>query len=115
MPPKPPRPCIEAGNCATPQKHEHAHAPPGVNLPEPLAIPALAVCVDIAADIIAVADAWATVAIVFAIMELVGMADDAATKPAVVPVPFCAMAICLNISWVLFAVGLMEKTIPFPQ
>jgi hypothetical protein len=32
-----------------------------------------------------------------------------------VPVPFCAIAICWNMAWVLLAVGLMEKVIPFPQ
>lgn len=31
------------------------------------------------------------------------------------PVPFCEMAICWNMAWVLLAVGLMEKVIPFPQ
>jgi hypothetical protein len=34
---------------------------------------------------------------------------------AVVPVPFCAIAICWNSAWVLLAVGLIEKVIPFPQ
>ena len=31
------------------------------------------------------------------------------------PVPFCAIAICSNMAWVLLAVALMEKVIPFPQ
>jgi hypothetical protein len=31
------------------------------------------------------------------------------------PVPFWAMAICWNIAWVLFAVGLIENVIPLPQ
>lgn len=31
------------------------------------------------------------------------------------PVPFCAMAIDWNMAWVLAAVGLMEKVMPFPQ
>jgi len=31
------------------------------------------------------------------------------------PVPFWAMAICWNMAWVLLAVGLMEKVMPFPQ
>lgn len=35
--------------------------------------------------------------------------------PVAVPVPFCAMAICWNMAWVLLAVGLMEKVMPFPQ
>lgn len=35
---------------------------------------------------------------------------------AVAPaVPFCCMAICMNISWDLSAVGLMLKVMPFPQ
>ena len=34
---------------------------------------------------------------------------------AVAPVPFCAIAICWNMAWVLLAVGLIEKVIPFPQ
>jgi hypothetical protein len=31
------------------------------------------------------------------------------------PVPFCAMAICSNIAWVLLAVGLIENVMPLPQ
>ena len=31
------------------------------------------------------------------------------------PVPFWAMAICWKSAWVLDAVGLMEKVMPFPQ
>lgn len=38
-----------------------------------------------------------------------------ATMPAVEPVPFCAIAICSNIAWVLLAVGLIENVMPFPQ
>ena len=30
-------------------------------------------------------------------------------------VPFCMMAFWVNMSWVLSAVGLTEKTIPSPQ
>lgn len=41
--------------------------------------------------------------------------DDPPVIGDAVPVPFCAIAICLNIACVLFAVGLMEKVIPFPQ
>lgn len=33
----------------------------------------------------------------------------------IIPVPFCAIANSLKLAWVLAAVGLMEKTIPFPQ
>jgi hypothetical protein len=41
--------------------------------------------------------------------------DAEATIPAVEPVPFCAMAICSNIAWVLLAVGLIENVMPLPQ
>jgi hypothetical protein len=30
-------------------------------------------------------------------------------------VPFCEIAICWNIAWVFWAVGLIENVIPFPQ
>jgi len=42
-------------------------------------------------------------------------ADELPVIPLAVPVPFCAIAICSNMAWVLLAVGLMEKVIPFPQ
>jgi hypothetical protein len=51
-------------------------------------------------------------------LEAGGAAAEDAVPPVMgdaVPVPFCAMAICLNMAWVLLAVGLMEKVIPFPQ
>jgi hypothetical protein len=47
-----------------------------------------------------------------------GAAAEEAVPPVMapaVPVPFCAIAICWNMAWVLLAVGLMEKVIPFPQ
>jgi len=47
-----------------------------------------------------------------------GAAEADAAPPAIgetVPVPFWAIAICWNMAWVLLAVGLMEKVIPFPQ
>jgi hypothetical protein len=115
MPPKPSSPCTEEGKLATPQKHEQEHASPVPVNPEPIVIPPpelelTALCDGATADIIEVADAAATVAIVVA-----AIGAFVATMPAVVPVPFCAMAICLNISWVLLAVGLIEKTMPFPQ
>ena len=42
-------------------------------------------------------------------------AADPPAMGATEPVPFCAMAICSNMAWVLLAVGLIEKVIPFPQ
>lgn len=51
-------------------------------------------------------------------LEAGGATAEDAVPPVIgdaVPVPFCAMAICWNIAWVLLAVGLMEKVIPFPQ
>lgn len=69
--------------------------------PEPMAMPGLeltAVCVATAEDITDVTAPAGMVVNVLAITELVAAAADVATRPAVVPVPFCAIAICLNIS-----------------
>lgn len=68
-----------------------------------------------AAEAAAVAALVARVVAVRATVVATAVADPDAAIPAVEPVPFCAMAICWNIAWVLLAVGLMEKVIPFPQ
>lgn len=97
MPPIPSRPCTDEGKLATPQKQEHEQASPVPVNPEPMVIPLLleltALCDAVAVDFTEVADAIATVVIV-----VPAMAADVATMPAVVPVPFWAIAICLNIS-----------------
>jgi hypothetical protein len=64
----------------------------------------------VAAGATLVIHANATGAIVVAGAEV-----PVATMPAVVPQPFCIIAICLNISWVLLAAGWIEKVMPCPQ
>ncbi len=86
------------GKAATPQRHEHEHESP-TTVPDPATmVPVLAVEVAAATETV--------------------VADDLAAPPAmtaVLPVPFCWMAICWKSAWVLFIVGLIEKVMPFPQ
>jgi hypothetical protein len=56
----------------------------------------------------------AAVAAAAAVVEMVVEAVPP-TITAVVPVLFCAIAMAWNSAWVLLAVGLIEKVIPFPQ
>jgi len=110
MPPKPPIPCWALGKAAVPQRQEHSHAPEVLIVPVPETIePELELELWMAAAD-AVAEATETV--------VAAEAATLAVPPAItaaVPVPFCAMAICWKSAWVLLAVGLIEKVIPFPQ
>lgn len=102
IPPNIPTPCTAAsGKAACPHRQLQEHVPAALVVPVPEATVATA----------AAAEAM-----------LLGVA---ASEPAlegvppwialVAPVPFCATAIALNVACVLSAVGLMLKTIPFPQ
>lgn len=91
------------GNAATPQRTWQVHAPPAAVVPWPVTIEAVLL---------------AAAAVAEAATEAVVAVAGAALPPAmgaVVPVPFWAIAMLWNIAWVLLAVGLMEKVIPFPQ
>lgn len=103
------------GKAATPHRQEQVQAPPDAVVPVPgtILVPAAAPAAGAAAALPAAPAAVAMVA-----AGAAGAAGAAAAPPAiglVVPVPFWAMAWDLNVAWVLSAVGLMEKVIPFPQ
>jgi hypothetical protein len=71
-----------------------------------------------AKDELAVAVATSLAAATELTVEAGGTATAELVDPVMVdavPVPFWAMAICSKSAWVLFAVGLMEKVMPFPQ
>jgi len=114
MPPNAPIPwTAELGKAAVPQRHAQLHAPPTL-VPVPVAM----VTVDpllLSSDPLepeetsVAADTEAVDKVVAAVLGV------PPTMAAAVPVPFCAMAICSNMAWVLLAVGLMEKVMPFPQ
>lgn len=100
MPPKLPMPCWAAiGNCATPQRQEHWQLPDPSVVPVPLAM-------EVAAGGAAATDVAAGGAAAAA--ELAGGAAPAA-------VPFCCIAMAMNIAWLFAAVGLMLKVMPMPQ
>lgn len=89
----------------TPQRHEHEHTPSVV-----APVPGVTVATAAGGADDAGGAATAVVAVAAG-----GADDEPPTIGAAVPVPFWAMASCSNIAWVLLAVGLMEKVIPFPQ
>lgn len=60
---------------------------------------------------VVIAGCGATAAIVDATIMLVMLL----LIPMAPAVPFCWIAICMNIAWLLSAVGLMLKVIPLPQ
>jgi hypothetical protein len=78
--------------------------------PVPVAIPLLAgaaaAALVFAGGAAAAVDAAGGAAAALAVDPVMGDAD---------PVPFCEIAICWNIAWVFWAVGLIENVIPFPQ
>lgn len=103
IPPKAPTPWAAFGNAATPQRHEQSQAP-FVVVPVPDTMPVPAVAAEAVGGATEAAEAAG------------GAAEEEPPVMAfALPVPFCAMAICSNMAWVLFAVGLMEKVMPFPQ
>jgi hypothetical protein len=106
-PPKAATPWSAAlGNAAVPQRHAHSQAPPVLMVPVPDTMdPELDETIEVAAG-----GAMETELAVPPVMEEVPPVMGEA-----VPVPFWAMAIAWNIAWVLFAVGLIENVIPFPQ
>jgi len=103
-PPKAPIPWTAAlGNAATPHRQEHSQEPPVLIVPVPeTMVPELTE--------LAEAEVAAAAAVVAMVVDAVPPAIT-----AVVPVPFCAIAMAWNMAWVLLAVGLIEKVIPFPQ
>jgi len=97
------------GKAATPHRHAHSQDPPELRVPVPVVKP-------VAPEEAVTAEAGAAAAV--ATVVPAGAAATVAVPPVIgeaTPVPFWAMAICLNMAWVLLAVGLMEKVIPLPQ
>lgn len=58
---------------------------------------------------------WASTVDVGIVMLLLLLLITIAPAAPASAVPFCCMAICMNNSWLLSAVGLMLKVMPFPQ
>jgi hypothetical protein len=100
-----------------PHRQEQSHEPLELTLPEPEATP---LAVGGAAAAAAAGGGAAAAAGAEAAGGAAGgaAAGGAALPPVMgdaVPVPFWVMAMSMNICWVLAAVGLMEKVMPFPQ
>lgn len=106
------------GKEAVPHRHEQSHAPlTRVPDPETMDEPEAEEAEEEAAAAAGAAEAaegGASVAVEPAAVAMVVAAVPPAMT-AVDPVPFWAIACCLNMAWVLLTVGLMEKVIPFPQ
>lgn len=93
------------------QRHEQSQAPPTTKVPVP-GVTAPEVAADASVEVLVAATAAAD-----SVETDTGAAAD--EVPPVIgeaaPVPFCDIAIALNVAWVLLAVGLMENVIPLPQ
>jgi hypothetical protein len=113
MPPNIPIPCAATGKAACPHRQLQEQAPSAPTVPVPAATDAAAAGGDAAGGAGGAAGAAGATLLVPA------PAAPALEVPPVmalaVPVPFCAIAMDLNICCVLFVVGLMLKAIPLPQ
>lgn len=116
IPPSIPRPA-PAGNALIPQRQEQSQAPPLTRVPEPCAM--LAALEEEAGGGTAaeVATAATEELAATATEELAATATEelAAILESIEPVPLMDIAAAWKAAWDLSAVGLILKTIPFPQ